>query len=212
MHRSIFTFVVLLLTLDLYQSYPCSCSCCFGRACQAVKLPNSVDAPSCTDASCLAACKARYYQCNVSPPDGQAIGRCESTTTTTTTHSSLLAGPYACRYDCCHTGSYACNPSFVGSTNAYTCNEAACSIACNRQYPSQCVNNQSGQTRGTCTGPSMSTPSIPQGSVRCGCSCCANSVCHSYEVVTGTGCSSCSSACQSVQWQCFNHQNTYCFT
>ena len=205
------TIALVFITSAQTQSYPCSCSCCFGRGCQATLMSGSVQAQQCSDASCLAACKARFYQCTASPNDGQAIGKCQTTTTPITTNSPLLGGPYSCRCNCCNTGSFQCAPTTVGMTNAYTCDVAACSIACSKQYPSVCVNNQYGQTQGTCVGTSVSTPTIPSGSVRCGCSCTGNSGTQSYEVISSTGCGSCLNACTTIQLQCYSHQNTYCF-
>jgi hypothetical protein len=207
---SIVTISILLLNIVQIESYTCSCSCCFGQGCQAALLPSLVDAQQCTDASCLEACKARYYQCNVSPPNGQAIGRCLTTTTSTTTRSPEIGGAYTCVCNCCNTGSYTCTPVFIGYTNAHSCQVGACSIACTKQYPSVCVNNQFGQTQGICTAVGTSTATIPSGSSRCGCSCCGSSGCHNYEVTTTNGCSSCYTACQSIQLQCYTFQTTYC--
>ncbi|CAF2871150.1 unnamed protein product [Rotaria sp. Silwood2] len=208
---SIVTFSVYLLNIGQVESYQCSCSCCFGQGCQASQLPGLVDAQQCTDASCLEACKARYYQCNVSPGNGQAIGKCLTTTTTTTTNSLVIGGPYSCQCSCCNTGSYLCTPTFVGNTNAFSCQAGACSIACTKQYPHVCVNNQFGQTQGTCVETITSTATIPSGSSRCGCACqLSTGYYHYYEVVTTNGCSSCYSACQSIQLQCYAHQTTYC--
>lgn len=205
------TITLFFITTAQAQSYPCSCSCCFGRGCQPTLLAGSVQAQQCSDASCLAACKARFYQCTAPSTDGQAIGKCLTATTTTTTSSPMLGGPYSCRCNCCNTGSYQCIPTAVGLTNAYTCDVAACSIACSKQYPSVCVNNQNGQTQGTCLGTSMSTPTIPSGSVRCGCTCTGSSGMQSYEMVSSNGCSSCASLCPTIQLQCYSHQNVYCF-
>jgi len=206
---SLVTLSILLLNIVQIQSYTCSCSCCFGQGCQAALL-NPVEAPYCTDASCLEACKARYYQCNVSPPNGQAIGKCTTTTTTTTTNSPIIGGQYLCQCNCCNTGTYLCTPSFVGNTNAYSCTIGTCSIACTHQFPNICVSNQYGQTQGNCVGLTTSTAPPPTGTVRCGCSCTGLSGPQIYEVVTTNGCSSCLSACQSIQLQCYSYQNTYC--
>ncbi len=207
---SIVTLSVLLLNVVQIQSYSCSCSCCFGQGCVPPQLPNLVEAQQCTDASCLEACKARYYQCNILPPNGHASGKCLTTTTSTTTNSPIIGGPYTCQCSCCNTGTYLCTPSFVGYTNAYSCQVGTCSIACAQQYPSTCVNNQFGQTQGTCLGITTSTAIIPIGSLRCGCTCYGSSGSHNYEVITTNGCSSCYTACQSIQLQCFSYQTTYC--
>lgn len=203
------TFFALLLNIIYVESYQCSCSCCFGQGCQATQLPNFVDAQECTDASCLKACKDRYYQCNVTPPNGQAIGKC-LTTTTTTASSTILGGPYLCECRCCNTGTYMCTPSYVGNTNAFSCQVGSCSIACTQQYPNICVNNQFGQTQASCLGTITSTATVPVGSTRCGCSCQGTSGFHYYEVTTTSGCGACSTACQSIQLTCYNHQTTYC--
>lgn len=206
---SIVTLFILLSNIVRIESYSCSCSCCFGQGCQATLLPNNVEAQYCTDASCLDACKARYYQCNVAHPNGQAIGKCLATTTTST-NSPSIGGPYTCQCNCCNTGTYTCTPTFVGYTNAYSCQVGICSIACTKQYPSVCISNQYGQTQGTCIGTTTATAVVPTGSVRCGCSCQGTSGSHNYEVITTNGCSSCLNACQSLQLQCYSYQNIYC--
>jgi hypothetical protein len=194
------------------QSYECQCSCCLGPSC-IPKQMNISQIQQCTDISCLAACKARYYQCHASPLNGQARGICKTTTTTTTTtRSTSLVGLHTCRCDCCHTGSYLCIPTNVGYTNAFACHAGACSIACSRQYAFECVNNQYGQTQGICMSSSSSTSAIIPGSFRCGCSCRDSNEHHTYEVFTSLGCSSCLQACQSIQVSCYNHQTTYCTT
>lgn len=208
--QSIAILFILLLNIVRIQSYPCSCSCCLGSSCQPSQLTDTVDAPYCTDASCLAACRARYYQCNVTPPNGQAIGKCLATTTTTTTGSSITDGPYTCQCYCCNTGTYQCTPTFVGFTNAHVCLVGTCSISCTVKYPNVCVNNQYGQTQGTCMGITTSTAVIPIGSVRCGCYCSGLNGSHNYEVITTNGCSTCLSACQTIHLQCSSFQNTYC--
>jgi len=206
---SILTLFIFLLNIVRIQSYPCSCSCCLGQGCQASQLLGTVDAQYCTDASCLDACKARHYECNIFPPYGQAIGKC-LTATTTTTNSPITGGPYPCQCNCCNTGTYLCTPSLVGYTNAYSCQVGACSIACTKQYPTICVNNQYGQTQGSCLGITTSTATIPGGSVRCGCFCSGSSGSHNYEMITTNGCSSCDTVCRSIQLQCSYFQNTYC--
>ncbi len=198
----------LLLNTVQAQSFACSCSCCLGQGCLAASLP-SVVAQQCTDASCLEACRARYYQCTAVSPNGLAVGRCLSATTTTT-NSPMIGGPYLCQCNCCRTGSYSCAPSFIGNTNAFSCQIGACSIACSRQYPNVCVNNEFGQTQGVCVGTPSTTPTLPNGSLRCGCACTTSSGFQYYEMVTANGCSSCIIACRSIQLQCSNHQNTYC--
>jgi hypothetical protein len=208
--RLIAILSILLLNIVRIQSYSCSCSCCLGSGCQAPQLPDLVDAEQCSDASCLTACRQRYYQCNVSPPNGQAIGKCLTTTTTTTTDSSAIGGPYTCQCNCCYTGTYQCTPYFVGFTNAYACQVGTCSISCTKKYPNICVSNQYGQTQGTCTGITTSTATIPIGSVRCGCYCYGSNGSHNYEVLSTNGCSACLTACQSIQLQCSTFQNTYC--
>ncbi|CAF3752926.1 unnamed protein product [Rotaria socialis] len=200
----------LLLTIAHVRSYPCSCSCCFGQGCQPSPMPSLVDAQQCTDASCVAACKVRYYQCNVTPPNGQVIGKCAATTTTTTTSAPMLGGPFTCECRCCNTGSYLCTPAFIGNTNAFSCQVGTCSIACSKQYPHVCVNSQFGQTKGNCVGSISSTATLPIGTLRCGCSCQLSTGYHYYEVTTTNGCSSCITACQSIQLQCYGHQTTYC--
>ena len=213
---SVIIFSFFLLNTARFQTYHCSCSCCLGQGCSASQLSEIVYAQHCTDASCLEACKARYYQCNVLTQYGQAFGKCLKATTpitmSTTAHSISIGGPYLCRCNCCNTGSYLCTPVFVGSTNAFSCYVSTCSIACTQQYPNVCVNNQFGQTQGTCVGMSTSTPTTPNGSLRCGCICYGPIGSHNYEVITTNGCASCFSACQSIQLQCSAHQNTYCIT
>lgn len=210
MHLILFVALsILLLNIAQVQSYRCSCSCCFGQGCSPILLSDYVDAQHCTDTSCLAACQARYYQCNVTPPNGQAIGRCLDVTTTTTS-STMIGGPYKCDCYCCNSGSYSCMPSFVGSTNAFSCQVSTCSIACTKQYPQVCVNNQFGQTQGNCSGTTTPTVPLPSGTSRCGCSCLASNGYQYYEVTTTNGCSSCYSACLSIQLQCSAHQTTYC--
>jgi hypothetical protein len=209
------TLSFLLLNIAHAQYFPCSCSCCSGQGCQASPLPNYVNAQQCTDASCLEACKGRYWQCGVVPPHGQAFGRCLTVTTTTTTttaatNSPMIGGPYSCRCDCCSQGSYLCTPTLAGYTTSFSCQVGSCSIACTYQYPYVCVNSQYGQTQGACVGLVASTPTIPTGSLRCGCTCYGNNGYLNYEITTTNGCSSCYSACQSLQLQCTNHQNTYC--
>ena len=208
------TFALLLLGCVQAQSYNCSCSCCFGQGCRPSLLSTYAPAAACTNDACLAACKTRFYQCNTAPPSGQAVGSCITATTTTTTTATnnplIIGGPYSCKCDCCSTGSSACTPALVGYTNAFSCQIGACSIACSRQYPSVCVNTQFGQTQGTCVGSTGSTPNIPTGSMRCGCSCCGTAGCQNYEVTTTSGCTSCLSRCQSIQLSCNSYQNTYC--
>ena len=196
---------VLLSTVSAI-SYPCSCECCLGVDCKTSTIDKIVHAEQCNDDSCLAACRRTYYGCNVSPPHGQAKGRCLTTTTTTTKRPDLIVAPYLCRCECCNTGSYLCSKSLVGYATAYACSEGACSIACARQYPSLCVNDRRGQTQGTCDG----NTAPPNGSGLCGCSCCTNNNCHLYEMVSSHGCSTCSSACQGVQMGCSALQTTYC--
>ncbi|CAF0930108.1 unnamed protein product [Adineta ricciae] len=167
-------------------------------------------ASECSNAACLAACKARYYACTAQPPNGQANGSCKQSTTTTTTYPPMTGGPYSCQCNCCNTGSYSCTPTFVGYSNAFSCQIGACSIACANQYPYVCVNNYLGQTQGTCLGLTSPTPPVPTGGVRCGCVCQGTGGYQYYEMIATSGCSSCSIACKSVLSQCSNHQNTYC--
>ena len=199
---------ISLSNLVLIHSYPCSCSCCLGSGCVATTFTDPAEAQQCTDTSCLAACKARYYQCNAPTGQGQARGYC--TSTTTTTPSSIIDGPYICQCNCCHTGTYQCTLSFVGWTNAYLCTEGACSISCAKKYPNSCVNNQYGRTEGFCTGGAPSSTNAPARKVRCGCNCIGSNGYQTYEVVSSAGCSDCLRACQSIQLQCYSYQNNYC--
>ena len=202
---------IFLLNTVRTQSYDCSCTCCFGQGCKPPPLDN-VKAQQCTDTSCLDACKARYYACTAPPSNGQAIGKClTQTTTSSPSYSPVTGGPYLCQCYCCHSGISTCTPTLIGHTTAFSCQVGACSIACTNQYPYVCVNNQYGQTQGTCQGPSTPTPITPSGSSRCGCSCqMSSSGYHAYEMLTTNGCSSCNSTCQTMQLQCYNKQNTYC--
>ncbi|UJR37307.1 hypothetical protein I4U23_030015 [Adineta vaga] len=206
---SVATFSILLFNIVNVQSFSCSCKCCIGTGCQPIDLA-SVTAEVCTSIACLAACKARYYQCTGQPSNSQAIGTCTDATTTTTTFSPVTGGPYSCQCNCCNSGSYLCTPSLVGYANAYTCQIGACSIACANQYSYICVNNYVGQTQGTCVGLVTPTPPVPTGSVRCGCSCQGANGNQYYETINAGDCSSCPSACQRMSLQCWNHQNTYC--
>ncbi|CAF1379775.1 unnamed protein product [Adineta steineri] len=200
---------IFLLNFVQTQSDNCSCACCTGQGCQPTQILNASAQP-CNDPNCLAACKARYYQCTAPISYGQAIGKCLTATTTTTTNSPTNNGPYLCQCNCCNSGSFTCAPTFVGEATAFSCQVGACSIACNNRYPYICVNNQYGQTQGVCLGVSTPTPTLPSGSTRCGCSCNTLSGFHSYEMITANGCSSCLAVCQSIQLQCYNHQNTFC--
>lgn len=211
MYLQLIVILSILLSQNiLIHCYQCSCSCCLGSGCIASRLSDPVEAAQCTDASCLAACKARYYQCTASPGYGQAIGYCSSTTTSVSTPSSLISGPYACQCKCCNSNTYQCTPSFVGWTNAYSCTEGACSISCARDYPSSCVNNHNGRTEGICIGASSSTTNSPNRSVRCECTCYGSNGVEMYEVTAANGCSSCLTACQSIRIQCHSHQYTSC--
>lgn len=208
--RLIVTFAILLSQSVLTHCYQCTCSCCLGSGCLTMPLPDPVEAQQCTSTSCLAACKARYYQCTAPLGQGYAVGTCSSATTGVSTPSSIIAGPYACQCKCCNTGTYQCTTSFVGWTNAYSCTEGACSISCTNNYPNSCVSNQNGRTEGTCIGTSSSTTNSPNRSVRCGCTCYGSNGIENYEVSTSYGCSGCLAACQSIRLQCHSHQYISC--
>jgi hypothetical protein len=186
--------VFLLLANVRAQQSPCSCSCCNFQGCTPSPLP-TVYVPYCTSDTCTAQCRAAYPQCQVTYPYGQISAVCGTT----------AVQLYSCRCDCCNTGSATCLPSTIGTSIAYTCQTASCSISCNDQYPSQCVSNQNGQTQGTCTGPITTTSSTttvgPWLGNTCSCSCCqtGSSCLPTYVGITSASlCSStaCTQACQ----------------
>jgi hypothetical protein len=160
-----FILIIILTTSIQSQQYPCSCSCCIGVNCQPVPFPN-INAFYCSSDSCLQACSSQYYQCQRTPPNGQAIAQC----------LTLATGPYSCQCNCCNSGSASCTPAFVGSTTAYSCDSSSCSIACATQYAGVCISNQYGQTQSTCSGltttstaTTVSTSSLGNA---CSCYCC----------------------------------------
>jgi hypothetical protein len=157
-----FILVIILATAIQSQPYPCSCSCCIGLNCEPTPLRN-INAFYCSTESCLEACSSQYYQCQKSPPNGQAIAQCLT--------SAL--GPYSCQCNCCNSGSVSCTPTFAGYATAYLCNSSSCSIACATQYAGVCISNQYGQTQGTCVGltttTTMATSSLGNA---CSCYCC----------------------------------------
>jgi hypothetical protein len=178
--------IFMLLTIVRAQQSPCSCSCCTGLSCTSVSLP-TVYVQYCTLETCLAQCRATYSQCQVPLPYGQVSAQC----------GSNIGPQYYCRCDCCNTGSTSCSPSFVGYALVYSCQTGACSIECNRQYSSQCVVTQNGQTQGTCIGLITTTSTIttigPWLGNTCSCMCCQTGSYCSPTYVGTTSASQCSS-------------------
>ena len=180
--------IALSLTTIHAQSTGCICSCCVGQSCTAITLP-TVYVQSCTLETCIAQCRTSYSQCRVSYPSGIISAQCLSTTD----------AQYSCQCNCCNTGSATCSTTYVGTSIAYTCQQGACSISCNQQYPTQCVSNQNGQTQGMCTGllttsttTSSTTTPMPFMGNTCSCSCCQSGANCSPMNVGSTSASQCS--------------------
>jgi hypothetical protein len=192
--------LILLLLISYVQAQQsiCSCSCCVGQFCNPIDI-GVFYLQSCTSESCRTSCRNTFTECQQDYPNGQVVPQCSSTTTL-----------YNCQCDCCRTGISACTPTLVGYSAAYTCQTSSCSIYCARQYPAQCVADQSGQTIGTCIGmitttttTTVSTTSRPSSGNTCSCLCCQSgpSCSPNIEVGIATGvglCSStvCTTACQ----------------
>ncbi|UJR32334.1 hypothetical protein I4U23_019797 [Adineta vaga] len=189
-----FVLFVYLLPAIRAQQYPCSCSCCNTYMCTPTTQPITY-VSTCTSEVCAAQCRAIYPQCQGTYPNTQVIAQCG------TSYIQL----YNCRCECCSTGSATCTPSYIGTSVAYTCQPGACSISCSRQYPSQCISNENGQTQGTCTGlittTSTTTTIGPWLGNTCSCMCCQTG---SYCTTTNVGITSasqcsttaCTQACQ----------------
>ncbi|CAF1055996.1 unnamed protein product [Adineta steineri] len=201
--------IFLLFAIVRTQQYPCSCSCCNGASCIPIVL-STVYAQSCTTEACLQQCRASYPTiCQATPPYGQTIAQCISDN----------IQQYSCQCNCCNTGSPSCSTFYVGTSIAYTCASGSCSISCAQQYPSQCLNNQNGQTQGTCTGlitttttTTTSSTNIQQYNCRCDCcntgspSCSTSYVGTSIAYTCASG--SCSISCaQQYPSQCLNNQH-----
>jgi hypothetical protein len=145
---SVLLIVLLVtgITAQIPNPNQCTCSCCVGQSCQP-GMVGTVSVQNCTAEMCLAQCRCTYPQCAANPPYGQLLAQCVSPVYLST-----------CQCLCCNTGSISCMPTFVGYATAYQCQPVPCSIACYKQYPSQCVADQNGQTQGTCIGPVSTTP------------------------------------------------------
>ena len=190
--------IVLFLMLSYVQAQldSCLCSCCSGLSCYPVLLP-PIDLQDCTLERCLHLCRATYSQCQSTQPFGQLIAQCNSTT----------RPMYNCQCNCCNTGFPTCSPSFIGNSQAYQCETAACSISCTKQYPTVCVADQNGQTQGLCTGLIETTSTTTTTAISpwlvntCSCFCCltASNCLPKYVGITSASqCSSlaCTQACR----------------
>ena len=174
-------------------SFSCQCNCC--RTGSATCSPSFVGystAYTCQPGACSISCVSQYPNQCVSDQNGQTNGVCIGTITTTTTTTTTTGGSgsgYKCSCLCCSSGSNCSPNSEVGVTSASQCTPAACTAACQNQYPTACPSNSYiGYSRGVCSGSSSST-------TRCGCQCCGLSGCPTYDVYTNADCSSCATLC-----------------
>jgi hypothetical protein len=209
--------VIFLLLISIRaQPNTCSCSCCrspvTGQSCTPTSLA-SFGLQNCLLESCLAQCRARYYECQGNSLTDYISVQCATTATT----STPIAPQFNCRCDCCSTGSTSCLPSYVGNALAYLCQAGSCSISCQQRYPNQCKADQTGLTQGTCTDfittTTTTTTTITVGpwlGNLCKCTCCSTS---SYCPSTTVGVASASSCSSSVCTQaCRNQYPSSCLS
>lgn len=187
---------MLLLVTSIQAQKRCSCSCCLGPNCAPVVI-GSVDVGNCSTEICAAQCRCTYPQCAANYPYGQVFVQC-----------AVPVPPlFNCECRCCNTGSFACIPMLVGNSIAYICDKSSCALACNKQYPSQCVPSDQGQTQGDCVGQvittTTTTPIPPWLGYLCSCTYCQSGpICSSglsLGVSSASTCSApaCTQACQS---------------
>ncbi len=177
--------------------YSCRCDCC--RTGSASCTPFFVGYSTtyvCQPSSCSISCATLYPNQCPSDQSGQTDGTCTgliTTTTSTTTVSTPATGSWlgnTCECMCCQSGPNCIPNTAVGNAAVSQCSSAACTAACQNQYPSACPSMASlGQTNGTCT-------SQNSGNTRCRCQCCGTDGCPTYYVYTNAGCTSCNTLCQ----------------
>lgn len=192
---------LLLLTYARAQDDACTCSCCLGLSCSAMFIGNYSMA-YCTTQKCRDFCRSISGHCQADYPDGQLQAVCVYS------REPL----FNCDCHCCNTGSALCTPVYVGASTAFACQTGACSLSCNEKYPTQCVNNQNGQTNGTCVSSITTTTTTTTTTTslmtavstgrNCSCWCCPSGPTCIPDIYVGdapvTTCSpvSCAQACQ----------------
>ncbi len=182
----------------LSPSFNCRCDCCRtgSPTCSTIFVGYSTSY-TCQPGSCSISCTTQYPTQCVSDQSGQTSGTCIGMITTTTTSTTTISttsrssSGNTCSCLCCQSGP-SCSPNIeVGiATGVAQCSSAACTTACQNQYPASCPSiSYLGNTTGVCAGPTS-------GNTRCRCQCCGINGCPTYDVNTNSDCTSCPSLCQ----------------
>jgi hypothetical protein len=177
-------------TSNIVPQFNCQCECCnTGSALCSPSYVGNTLAYSCQIGACSIACRNQYPSQCVADQNGVTQGTCTGSVTTipTTTIGPWLGNTCRCTY--CQTGS-SCSSTPVGVTSASYCSTAACTQACQNQYPSSCsCLSNNNQTSGTCI-------SQTGGNTFCACNCCSTNGCINYRINTNGGCTMCDSICR----------------